>query len=160
MVETKSLHFWGKLARAPESTMYPKPVQDLIGLKVNCISGGSNFVFVTAENNEGCIGWGQPVSGKFGFEGGGKSSAQPKYIPEVNPLHPYHVSSGYGHVCVVVPNTTENITNLEANFPKLVCHQHTTGTSSSSSGSATKGKKREKNDDEEVKEKPSKKKTK
>jgi hypothetical protein len=152
--------------------MYPKPVQDLVGLRVNSFSGGSNFVFVTADNEEGCVGWGQPVSGKFGFEGGGKSSAQPKYIPEVNPLHPFHVSCGYGHVCVLVQNTPENIINLETNFPKVACRQTSSIGSSSSSGTVVgsgtvtkgKGKKREKkeenDEDDDGKVKSVKKKTK
>lgn len=157
MTESKTLHFWGKLARAPESTMYPKPIQDLIGLHVNCCSGGSNCVFITADNNEGCIGWGQPISGKYGFEGGMKSSAQPKYIPEVNPLHPTQVSCGYGHVCVIVENSVENLENLEKNFPKVVAKIITNGSSSSSSSSAgagaTGGKGKKRAGSEDVKEK-------
>ena len=57
-----------------------------------------------------CIAWGQPVAGKFGLEGGARSSVNPKFVAAVDVLRVLDVSCGYGHMSFVAaqPTSTDN----------------------------------------------------
>jgi alpha-tubulin suppressor-like RCC1 family protein len=100
--KSKAMYFWGKLSNSPrgEATMYPKMVMDLYGWQTRLCCGGSNSVFVAAD--DAVIAWGAPVAGKFGLEGGAKSSTGAKIVEAVSGLKTLSVSCGYGHVCFVV----------------------------------------------------------
>lgn len=53
------------------------------------------------------VAWGVPVSGKFGLEGGVKSSTVPKFVTDLNPFKPTQVACGYGHICVLVEDSAD-----------------------------------------------------
>lgn len=60
--QSKHLYFWGKLSNSQrgEATMYPKMEMNLYGWKSRLCAGGSNSVFVAADD---CImAWGVPVA--------------------------------------------------------------------------------------------------
>ena len=57
--------------------------------------------------------------GKFGFEGGARSSVSAKFVEAVADLNVLDISCGYGHVCFVVnASTPEGAVKLAA-FPVL-----------------------------------------
>jgi len=97
------LHHWGKMAsaRGGESTMYPKMVADLQTMPCGeRLAAGHNSVIVGF--NDCSVAWGAAPAGKFGLDGGARSSTVPKYVAAVDNLFVSDVSAGYGHVCYVV----------------------------------------------------------
>ena len=60
--KSKHLYFWGKLSNSQrgEAVMYPKMEMNLYGWSARIMAGGSNSVFVAADNS--CMAWGVPVS--------------------------------------------------------------------------------------------------
>jgi len=116
------LHHWGKMAsaRGGESTMYPKMVTDLQTMPCGeRLAAGHNSVLVGF--NDCAVAWGAPPAGKFGLEGGARSSTVPKYVEAVDNLFLCSVSAGYGHVCYVVRDrgTDAAATAKYAAFPAL-----------------------------------------
>lgn len=90
-------------------------------MKVAVCAAGSNLILVASnkvenqshnsESSEGantCIGWGQPVAGKIGFEGDARSSTNPKFMTALSGLRTVDISCGYGHVCYVVQEVDKN----------------------------------------------------
>jgi hypothetical protein len=61
-----------------EATMYPKLEMNLHGWNTRLVAGGSNSIFVAADDS--CMAWGVPVAGKFGLEGGAKSTVSAKFV--------------------------------------------------------------------------------
>jgi alpha-tubulin suppressor-like RCC1 family protein len=59
---SRHLYFWGKLSNSQrgEATMYPKMEMNLYGWKSRLCSGGSNSIFVAADDS--IMGWGIPVA--------------------------------------------------------------------------------------------------
>jgi len=117
-----NLYSFGKLSnsKAGEATMYPKMVQELNGFECNeRTAAGNNCIFVGF--NDSCVGWGAPVSGKFGFDGGAKNSVAPKYISAITGLNVLDVSCGYGHVFYVVTDEgcSPDIAAKISSFPQL-----------------------------------------
>lgn len=142
--ETKALYFWGKLSNSPrgEATMYPKIVDELCGFRTHRFSGTSNAVFVIADEN--VVAWGVPTCGKFGLDGGVKSSTVPKFVTDLSSFKPTQVACGYGHVCVLVKDSAEVKDKLaQLSVLPVVAAVDTTATApSSSSSSSSSGKKR------------------
>ena len=60
--KSKNLYFWGKLSNSQrgEATMYPKIEMNLHGWNSRICAGGSNSIFVAADNS--CMAWGIPVA--------------------------------------------------------------------------------------------------
>ncbi len=117
-----TLYHWGKMASAKggESTMYPKIVTDLQTMPCGeRVAAGHNSVIVGF--NDCAVAWGAPPAGKFGLEGGARSSTVPKYVSEVDNLFVVDVSAGYGHVCYVVRDRGHDstATTKYAAFPVL-----------------------------------------
>jgi alpha-tubulin suppressor-like RCC1 family protein len=105
---TGLLYHWGKMnsAKGGESTMYPKFLPDTQTMTCSSrLAAGNNAVIVGF--NDCAIAWGAPPAGKFGLEGGARSSTIPKYISCIDDMHVMDVSAGYGHVCYVVKERTE-----------------------------------------------------
>lgn len=138
--ETKAMYFWGKLSNSPrgEATVYPKIVQELCGFHTHGFSGTSNAVFVIADEN--VVAWGVPVTGKFGLEGGVKSSTVPKFVTDVNPYKPTRVVCGFGHICLLVEasSSSKDVTEKLSQLPVIVA---ATSSSSGAVVSTSSGKK-------------------
>jgi alpha-tubulin suppressor-like RCC1 family protein len=60
--KSKHLYFWGKLSNSQrgEATMYPKIDMNLYGWGMKLCTGGSNSVFVVADDS--VMAWGVPVA--------------------------------------------------------------------------------------------------
>ena len=75
--------------------------------------------------------------GKFGFEGGARSSVSAKLVEAVGDLNTLDISCGYGHVCFVVNGATPEALAKIAAFPVLPAPSVTKTVSSSASAAAT-----------------------
>lgn len=117
--KSKHLYFWGKLSNSQrgEATMYPKLEMNLHGWNTRLIAGGSNSIFVAADDS--CMAWGVPVAGKFGLEGGAKSSVSAKFVEALAGLTVTDISCGYGHITFVVSATGSVAEAKLAAFPDL-----------------------------------------
>lgn len=104
---SRHVYFFGKLPNSPrgESQMYPKIQQELYDWSSHSVAAGSSCVLVAAAKD--VVVWGVPVAGKFGVEGGGKNVSNPNFVESVKGLGAVSVSCGYGHCCMVVPDTDE-----------------------------------------------------
>jgi hypothetical protein len=124
---SKQLYFWGKLSNSSrgEATMYPKLVDDLYNWKSAAVSAGSNLVVVSAD--EKLVGWGAPVAGLIGFDGGAKATVMPKLITGLDGSKVHDISCGYGHVCFVVDPSTEAARASLAGLTRLVNTHATSG---------------------------------
>ena len=74
--------------------------------------------------------------GKFGFEGGARSSVSAKLVESVGDLNTLDISCGYGHVCFVVNGATPEAQAKIAAFPVLPAPSVTKTVSSSASAAA------------------------
>ena len=101
--KSQALYYWGKMSNSPrgEATMYPTMSTDLYGWKIREVACGSNSVFAVAIDSITAA-WGVPIAGKFGLEGGAKSSTSGKYVSAISNLNVVDVSAGHGHVCYIV----------------------------------------------------------
>ena len=79
--KSQTLYFWGKLSNSArgEAVTYPTPNSDLTGWHCRQAVGGSNSVIVAADDK--VVAWGVPVAGKWGLEGGAKSTVGGCYYP-------------------------------------------------------------------------------
>ena len=133
--KSQALYYWGKMSNAPrgEATMYPTMSTDLYGWKIRQIACGSNSVFAVAIDSITAA-WGVPTAGKFGLEGGAKSSTSGKYVSAISNLNVVDISAGHGHVCYIV-----NADGKDAQaVAKLAAFTVIPAPSSSSSSSSSK----------------------
>ena len=78
--------------------------------------------------------------GKFGFEGGARSSVSAKLVESIGNLNTLDISCGYGHVCFVVNGASPEAQAKIAAFPVLPAPSVTKAVSSSASATATAAK--------------------
>lgn len=98
------LYMWGKLKNSGDDWMYPKPLMDLSGWNLRCMSSGGMHHFVGADSS--CISWGQAQNGELGYgPDGQKSSAVPKKVDILEGMHVISVACGLAHSLVVVDRT-------------------------------------------------------
>jgi alpha-tubulin suppressor-like RCC1 family protein len=137
--KSQNLYFWGKLANSArgEATMYPTANTDLTGWHCRQVAGGSNSVIVAADDR--VVAWGVPVAGKWGLEGGAKSTVGAKFLTAVDQLRVIDVSAGYAHVSFLVNAENPAAEAILAAFPVMDAPPEA---ASSSSAAAGKGKKR------------------
>lgn len=94
-------------------------------------------------NANTCIGWGQPVAGKIGFEDDSRSSTNPKFMTALKGLNVLDISCGYGHVCYLVEETASDGTSAAAsaasNASPTVSKSKAASASKKSTGSGTPG---------------------
>eukprot|EP00606_Chrysophyceae_sp_TOSAG23-5_P001272 GSChrysophyteH2.ASY1.ANO1.203.1 assembled CDS len=121
-VESGLLYHWGKMssARGGEATMAPKiepdtqtmPCAERVCAGHNCVALGFNDC--------ACV-WGAPPAGKYGLQGGARSSTVPKYVPAVDDLCVVSVSAGYGHIAYVLRDRGDDAsaTARYAEFPNV-----------------------------------------
>mmetsp|Transcript_18805 Transcript_18805/g.18920 ORF Transcript_18805/g.18920 Transcript_18805/m.18920 type:complete len:507 (-) Transcript_18805:155-1675(-) len=116
---SRHVYFFGKLPNSPrgEATIYPKIQQELYDWSVHSAAAGSTFVAVAAANE--VVVWGAPVAGKFGVEGGGKNVSNPNFVQSVKDLRTLQVSAGYGHICMVVSDDTDEARARLSEMPEL-----------------------------------------
>lgn len=105
VTESSHFYFWGKLPNSPrgEAVLYPKLQQELYSWSVNCMAAGSSFIVLSSDDTT--VAWGQPVAGKFGFEGDVRSTAVPKFVERLRHLRVIDMSCGYGHIAAVVDSS-------------------------------------------------------
>lgn len=127
------MYYCGKLANSPrdEATVRPTMQQELYSFPVKSVSAGKNCIFV-ASTDDTLIAWGVCIGGRFGFEGGAKSSRVPMMIDVLPNITTLQVSCGYGHVALLVSASTQDAKALLSDMPVLA---QATDASTSSSGS-------------------------
>mmetsp|Transcript_13778 Transcript_13778/g.13317 ORF Transcript_13778/g.13317 Transcript_13778/m.13317 type:complete len:493 (+) Transcript_13778:92-1570(+) len=130
--KSKHLYFWGKLSNSQrgEATMYPKLEMNLHGWNTRLVAGGSNSIFVAADDS--CMAWGVPVAGKFGLEGGAKSTVSAKFVEALAGLTVSDISCGYGHITFVVSATGSVAETKLAAMPELAVSTPSTAKASTS----------------------------
>ncbi|KAG0456429.1 hypothetical protein HPP92_024217 [Vanilla planifolia] len=95
------LYMWGKLKTTGDEWMYPKPVMDLSGWNIRCMSSGNMHHIVGADDS--CISWGYAQYGELGYGSlGPKSSANPKKIDVLDGMQVKSVACGLGLSLIVV----------------------------------------------------------
>nr|XP_043616610.1 protein RCC2 homolog [Erigeron canadensis] len=95
------MYMWGKIKKAGDNWMYPKPLMDLSGWNVRCMDSGNMHHFVGADSS--CISWGSALSGELGYgPNQQKSSAVPKTVDVLEGMHVISVACGLAHSLVVV----------------------------------------------------------
>ncbi|XP_039250913.1 protein RCC2-like [Styela clava] len=100
--------FWGLQGTisSRETTMYPKPVQDLTGWNVKSLGCGSRHIAVSADDN--VIVWGIGTSsGELGLGEQRKSSANPLILKAMEGLSVLEVACGQIHTIFKVRNDSE-----------------------------------------------------
>ncbi|GBN14918.1 Protein RCC2 [Araneus ventricosus] len=116
--ELDVLFFWGQNKRTGEATMYPKPVQDLVGWQVRDV-GCSNCSIVCVAD-ESVISWGpSPTYGELGYgESRPKSSTTPQEVKPLDGIHVHNVACGYGHTLFIARDDTEEERNKINQLPE------------------------------------------
>lgn len=98
-VSMGQLFFWGQTKLSGEATMYPKPVQDLMGWKIRSVGCSKTSVVVAADDS--VVSWGpSPTYGELGYglkKGGQKSSTNPKIVDPLEGIFIERVACGCGH---------------------------------------------------------------
>jgi alpha-tubulin suppressor-like RCC1 family protein len=103
--------FWGQMSNASrgEATMYPRMTEELYDYNnFQSVACGSNAIFCSATSAT-TVAWGVPVAGKWGLEGGAKSSRVPQFVEKLCGFDIPEVACGYGHVCFIA--TESNASN-------------------------------------------------
>ncbi|XP_078445975.1 regulator of chromosome condensation (RCC1) family protein [Wolffia australiana] len=95
------LYMWGKIKNTGDDWMYPKPLMDLSGWKINCMDSGSMHHVVGADDS--CISWGSAQNGELGYgPNDQKSSANPKKVDLLEGMRVTSVACGTGLSLIVV----------------------------------------------------------
>ena len=136
--KSQTLYFWGKLANSArgEATTYPTANTDLTGWHCRQVAGGSNSIIVAADDR--VVAWGVPVAGKWGLEGGAKSTVGAKFVTALDQLRVIDVSAGYAHVSFLVNAENPAAEAILDAFPVFEAPPEEVAVS----GAAGKGKKR------------------
>ncbi|GFS46697.1 protein RCC2 homolog [Nephila pilipes] len=116
--ELDVLFFWGQNKRAGEATMYPKPVQDLVGWSVREIGCCNCSIVCVAD--ESVISWGpSPTYGELCYgESRPKSSTTPQEVKPLDGIHIHSVACGYGHTLLIARDDTEEDRNKLNQLPE------------------------------------------
>lgn len=124
--EMGATFFWGLQGSisSRETTMYPKPVQDLTGWNIKSIACGQRHIAVSADDNT--IVWGIGTSnGELGLGESRKSSANPQILKALDGLSVLEVTCGQVYTIFKVQNNSQadeeklnQIPVYEPNLPK------------------------------------------